>query len=62
MKRGTDADADYKGIECKKCGCRHFEVVRTVKAILGIRRVRECRNCGERVTTSERVDPKSPRK
>ena len=42
------------GIQCRSCGCRHFEVVETSPAYGGrIRRRRECRNCGQRLTTYE---------
>ena len=46
--------AEEKGIRCPKCGCRHFYVLYT-RAIPGgrLRRRRECRHCGRRVTTSE---------
>lgn len=46
--------AERRGIECPKCGCRHFLVIYTRRAAGGklIRR-RECRHCGRRVTTSE---------
>jgi hypothetical protein len=45
-----------RGLECPDCGCRHFDVVRTIPGMRHIRRVRSCRYCGRRVTTSERVD------
>lgn len=42
------------GIECRACGCRHFYVVYTRRAMGGkIVRRRECRNCGKRITTVE---------
>lgn len=45
-----------KGLECPSCGCRHFEVLYTRATPMGtIRRRRECRHCGRRVTTSERL-------
>jgi transcriptional regulator NrdR family protein len=43
------------GIACPQCGCRHFDVVKIVRATGYLRRRRECRNCGRRVTTSERI-------
>jgi transcriptional regulator NrdR family protein len=45
-----------KGLECPSCGCRHFEVLYTRATPMGtIRRRRQCRHCGRRVTTSERL-------
>lgn len=44
-----------KGIECPQCGCRHFYVVYTRPKPGKIVRRRECRHCGRRVTTVERV-------
>lgn len=43
------------GLECRRCGCRHFYVIYTRRAPGGklIRR-RECRNCGKGMTTVER--------
>jgi len=50
------ADARPKGLECPTCGCRHFEVLYTRATPVGtIRRRRQCRHCGRRVTTSERL-------
>ena len=43
------------GIECRKCGCRHFETARTVRLPGQIRRERVCRHCGHRVFTVETV-------
>ena len=43
------------GIECRKCGCRHFYVIYTRKRLGKIMRRRQCRHCGKRVTTFERV-------
>lgn len=45
---------DKRGIECPACGCRHFHVLYTRRAIgKRILRRRECRNCGRRITTYE---------
>jgi len=42
------------GLACRRCGCRHFYVVYTRRAAAGkIIRRRECRNCGQRMTTIE---------
>lgn len=46
--------ANRRGLECPRCGCRHFHVLYTRAAIGGrILRRRECRYCGRRVTTYE---------
>jgi len=48
------ADENFRGLQCRKCGSRHFRVVYTRAARGGylIRR-RECRECGRRMTTRE---------
>lgn len=43
------------GLVCRKCGCRHFHVYKTRPIIGGIRRYRECRHCGRRIVTTERL-------
>ena len=51
----SETPADDHGIRCPDCGCRHFEVIETRPAWnQRIRRRRQCRNCGRRITTSER--------
>lgn len=47
--------ADNRGIECPRCGCRHFYVVYTRPRIGKIVRRKECRNCSHRVVTIERL-------
>ena len=45
-----------RGLRCPRCGCGHFHVVYTRAAAGGaIRRRRECRHCGRRLTTTERA-------
>lgn len=47
---------DQRGLRCPRCGCQHFRVVYTRHARGGkIMRNRECRHCGKRVITYERV-------
>ena len=46
---------DGRGLECRKCGCRHFYVNHTRKMNRMIIRYRRCRNCGQRMTTCERT-------
>lgn len=45
-----------RGLTCTKCGCRHFRVIYT-RAVWGgrIMRRRECRHCGRRITTHEKL-------
>lgn len=47
---------EQRGIVCPRCGCTDFRVVYT-RASWGNRivRRRECRHCGRRVTTTERL-------
>lgn len=58
-----EPSAPPKGLVCKRCGCRHFYVrhTRLVSGRVGeksgmISRERECRNCGRRVWTRERME------
>jgi len=45
-----------KGLVCRSCGCGHFRVLYTRRAWGGrILRRRECRHCGRRITTYERL-------
>jgi len=45
---------EKRGIECPRCGCRHFRVLYTRRAWGSrILRRRECRHCGRRITTYE---------
>jgi len=49
-----NTESGSKGISCCKCGCQHFIVLYTRKVHGGmLRRRRECRNCGHRLTTHE---------
>lgn len=46
---------DPLAVRCPKCNCGHFMVVYTRVSPAGvIRRRRECRHCGHRITTYER--------
>ncbi|MCR4412466.1 MAG: hypothetical protein NUV77_08600 [Thermoguttaceae bacterium] len=49
-------DGSQRGLVCRQCGCRHFWVLYTRRIAGGrlIRR-RECRHCGQRYTTTERI-------
>jgi transcriptional regulator NrdR family protein len=45
---------EERGLVCRGCGCRHFRVVYTRAIIRGrVKRRRECRHCGRRLTTIE---------
>jgi len=46
-----------RGLECRKCGCRHLPVDHTHKSLRVIVRYRRCRHCGQRMTTHERPLP-----
>jgi len=43
------------GLECRSCGCRHFHVIRTRRDDGVIERRRQCRACGQRITTRETI-------
>lgn len=54
MSERTDGGAAERGIECPRCGCRHFYTTRTEPMLDGrIRRRKECRHCGRRIITYE---------
>ena len=43
-----------RGIECSRCGCRHFYTTHTEPLRDGrIRRRKECRHCGRKIVTYE---------
>ena len=44
-----------RGLACIRCGCRHLPVVYTRPKAGHILRLRECRHCGRRIITRERV-------
>lgn len=51
-----DKSAQQRGLACPHCGCEHFRVIYTRRALgKKVVRSRECRNCGRRVITYERV-------
>lgn len=53
-KPSGDGAEPPRGLECRSCGCRHFEVVQTRPLTDGrIYRRRACRYCGRRLTTIE---------
>jgi len=62
----VEKKSEKRGIECPRCGCRHFRVLYLSAcghAQAGTRRAwggrilrrRECRHCGRRVTTQEKA-------
>jgi transcriptional regulator NrdR family protein len=51
---GKEKQEAKRGLECRRCGCKHFSVIYTRKAPQGrVRRRKECRHCGRRITTYE---------
>ena len=47
----------HRGLECPLCGCGHFRVLYTRRAYGGrLLRRRECRHCGRRITTYEKIE------
>ena len=53
---GSEKPEQQRGLRCPKCGCGHFRVIYTRRAWGGkVVRNRECRHCGRRVITYERV-------
>lgn len=56
MAKQIMEDQQQKGLECPRCGCRHFEVLHTIRLDKLIRRRRGCRNCGRLIMTTERID------
>ena len=56
MSNTPDLTSPPVGITCPTCGCSHLPVVYTRRAPLHrIKRVRQCRNCGRRVVSYEKV-------
>ncbi len=50
-----------RGLECPDCGCAHFRVLYTRRALGGrLLRRRECRYCGRRITTYELTSASLP--
>lgn len=41
------------GLICPRCGCRDFTTVKTIQGDGHVQRRRQCRHCGERITTIE---------
>lgn len=53
VKRLETAEA-AKGLVCRACGCRHFEMMHTRRALGNrVMRRRACRHCGRRMMTYE---------
>ena len=51
-----EPDDDHRGLKCRACGCKQFRVIYTRPYRGGgLVRRRECRHCGRRMTTLERV-------
>ncbi len=54
-RKSWPPDPPERGLECRRCGCRHFFVDHTRKVNHMIIRYRRCRHCGQRMTTCERA-------
>ena len=54
--KNKPAPHEKRGLECPQCGCGHFRVLYTRRALGGrLLRRRQCRYCGRRITTHEHV-------
>ncbi len=51
-----EAPKPYAGLECSRCGCRHFHTTHTTQKKGFIRRRKECRNCGKIINTREEIE------
>lgn len=48
---------DDQGIKCPDCGCRHFWKTYESRPEGGtVFRIKECRHCGKRIKTRERIE------
>ena len=57
-KKETQAQDEKVGLECDRCGCRHFNTLDTRKRVDSIARIKECRHCGKRKRTIEIFEEK----
>lgn len=49
-------DQEDRGLRCRHCGCGHFRVIYTRRRSGNkLVRRRECRHCGQHITTWERA-------
>ena len=53
-QKTSNPTQERRGLECRTCGCKHLRVIYTRQRIGGLRRKRECRNCGRQMWTMER--------
>lgn len=52
-------DEPEYGLRCPACGCGHWRVIYTRPRLGGrLVRRRECRHCGKKVTTTEKLNGK----
>ena len=59
MKQAQPQSSE-RGIECPKCGCRHFYTTHTEPLWDGrIRRRKVCRHCGRKIVTYEAAPQRS---
>ena len=55
MTTATKPTAKREGLECRRCGCRHFLTLYTRHRGDAIQRRKECRYCGLRIFTREKA-------
>ena len=56
MTQTTERQAEKpRGLECRRCGCRHFLTVYTRPRHDSIVRRKRCRHCGALVFTREKI-------
>jgi len=54
-RTGASQKPAHVGLVCRCCGCRHFVTVYTRPRHDGIVRRKRCRNCGQAITTREKI-------
>jgi transcriptional regulator NrdR family protein len=58
-----DNTRSARGLECPRCGCRHFYTTHTEPLRDGrIRRRKECRHCGRKIVTYEALASRETRR
>jgi len=57
IPKPTTSNLLERGLKCHDCGGKRFKVIYTRSGPGVIKRRRECRGCGRRLTTWERVVP-----
>jgi hypothetical protein len=52
QEMAAEASNPRGGLECPKCGCKDFEIYKTIKHDAVRFRYKSCRHCGQKVMTS----------